>query len=135
MDLGIDIGTSEVKVVLVDDAGHVVGQAASALPISRPHALWSEQDPRDWWTATSPRRALPPQPKPTAPCAASASGQMHGACCSTPTACCARHRLTALHAEVRARTPCPASADTGNIAMPGLPHLLWVRKTNRDLQR
>lgn len=52
MDLGIDIGTSEVKVVLVDDAQRVVGQSSSALPITRPQPLWSEQDPHDWWTAT-----------------------------------------------------------------------------------
>jgi xylulokinase len=52
MDLGIDIGTSEVKVVLVDDAQRVIGQASSAVPISRPHPLWSEQDPQDWWKAT-----------------------------------------------------------------------------------
>ena len=51
-DLGIDIGTSEVKVVLVDEAQHVIGQARGAVPISRPQPLWSEQDPADWWIAT-----------------------------------------------------------------------------------
>ena len=48
MDLGIDLGTSEVKTVLLDDAQRVVGQAHSAVAISRPHPLWSEQDPHDW---------------------------------------------------------------------------------------
>jgi len=39
MDLRIDIGTSEVKLVPIDDAQRVVGQAHSAVPISRPQAL------------------------------------------------------------------------------------------------
>ena len=52
MDIGIDIGTSEVKALLLDDAQAVVGTAHAPLPISRPHPLWSEQDPHDWWTAT-----------------------------------------------------------------------------------
>ena len=51
MYLGIDIGTSSVKSVLVDDADRVVQAADAPLPISRPRPLWSEQDPLDWWHA------------------------------------------------------------------------------------
>ena len=53
MYLGIDIGTSAVKAAVVDDNGSVVDQASSALGVSRPHPLWSEQDPADWWSATN----------------------------------------------------------------------------------
>ncbi|MBN9538030.1 MAG: xylulokinase [Alphaproteobacteria bacterium] len=52
MHLGIDIGTSGVKAVLVDAADRVVAEAASApLVVSRPQPLWSEQDPAAWWQA------------------------------------------------------------------------------------
>jgi activator of 2-hydroxyglutaryl-CoA dehydratase len=47
MYLGIDVGTSSVKAVLMDGAGTVVKQASASLSVSRPHPLWSEQDPAD----------------------------------------------------------------------------------------
>ena len=59
MDVGVDIGTSEVKVVLIDDAQRVAGQAHGAVAIPQPRPLWSEQGPTDWWattTATNPLR-------------------------------------------------------------------------------
>jgi xylulokinase len=52
MYLGIDIGTSGVKAVLVDAGDRVVAQATAPLAVSRPRPLWSEQDPADWWAAT-----------------------------------------------------------------------------------
>src|SRR5947209_2938771 len=51
MYLGIDLGTSELKVVIVDRDHRVVASEAEPLAISRPHPLWSEQDPADWWSA------------------------------------------------------------------------------------
>ena len=47
--LGIDLGTSEVKLLLLDKGGSVVGQAGAALDVQRPQPLWSEQDPEAWW--------------------------------------------------------------------------------------
>jgi len=52
MYLGIDIGTSGVKSVLVDDADGTHAEATAPLTVSRPRPLWSEQDPLDWWRAT-----------------------------------------------------------------------------------
>ncbi|WP_255354408.1 FGGY family carbohydrate kinase, partial [Pelomonas sp. Root405] len=52
MYLGIDLGTSEVKLLLLDGAGRIVGTAGSALSLSSPEPLWSEQNPADWWRAT-----------------------------------------------------------------------------------
>ncbi len=46
--LGLDIGTSSVKALLVDEDQRVVAEASSALEVSRPHPLWSEQNPEDW---------------------------------------------------------------------------------------
>ena len=51
MYLGIDLGTSAVKVVLADENDSIVGDASAALEVSRPAPLHSEQDPEDWWTA------------------------------------------------------------------------------------
>ena len=51
MFLGIDLGTSEVKLLLLDDTGRIVGTAGGALSLSNPEPLWSEQAPTDWWQA------------------------------------------------------------------------------------
>ncbi|MBZ0227173.1 MAG: xylulokinase, partial [Bauldia sp.] len=50
--LGIDIGTSAVKAVLVDEAETVLAEAAAPVPTRQPKPGWSEQDPDDWWRAT-----------------------------------------------------------------------------------
>ena len=51
--LGIDIGTSGVKALLIDENGKALGEAsAPAIEPVRPHPGWSEQNPTDWWTAT-----------------------------------------------------------------------------------
>jgi xylulokinase len=51
--LGIDLGTSGVKAVLVDGEQNVIAQATAPLTVSRPQPLWSEQDPESWWYATN----------------------------------------------------------------------------------
>ncbi|WP_111431888.1 xylulokinase [Rhodobacteraceae bacterium DSL-40] len=52
MYLGIDLGTSGVKAVLIDDEQRIVAEQASRpLAVSRPHRGWSEQDPALWWQA------------------------------------------------------------------------------------
>lgn len=49
--LGIDISTSGAKALLIDEQGQVIATAGTALTLSTPHPLWSEQDPADWWQA------------------------------------------------------------------------------------
>src|SRR5919109_5340245 len=79
MFLGIDIGTSSVKAVLVDQCGTVADQASAPLTLSRPHPGWSEQDPADWWTATNRAvTALAAQQRRQVR-GIGLSGQMHGA--------------------------------------------------------
>lgn len=51
MFLGIDIGTSAVKSIVVDDNEDILATATAELTISRPQPLWSEQNPDDWWVA------------------------------------------------------------------------------------
>ena len=53
MFLGIDIGTSSVKAIIVDERDQEIASASAPLRVDRPQPLWSEQDPRDWWSATA----------------------------------------------------------------------------------
>ena len=53
MYLGIDIGTSAVKAVLIDADQRIVASESEALSVQRPHPGWSEQDPQSWVEATS----------------------------------------------------------------------------------
>lgn len=50
--LGVDIGTSGTKTILIDEKGVILAEASSTYPSYHPKPLWSEQDPEDWWTAT-----------------------------------------------------------------------------------
>ena len=52
MYLGIDLGTSSVKVVLLNDEQEIIGQHSQPLKVSQPKPLWSEQNPDHWWQAT-----------------------------------------------------------------------------------
>ncbi|MGI8592743.1 MAG: FGGY family carbohydrate kinase, partial [Nakamurella sp.] len=76
--LGIDVGTSSVKVVLINLAGHVLAQARADYSVQRPHKGWAETDPELWWSAildaTTQVRAASNVP----PAAIGLSGQMHG---------------------------------------------------------
>ncbi|HLJ54824.1 MAG TPA: xylulokinase [Chthonomonadaceae bacterium] len=49
--LGLDIGTSGTKTILVDEAGAVAARATAEYPLYSPRPLWSEQKPEDWWSA------------------------------------------------------------------------------------
>jgi xylulokinase len=50
--LGIDLGTSSIKAVIIDDQLNVLANASSPLPISHPRISYSEQNPSDWWKQT-----------------------------------------------------------------------------------
>ncbi|HUF11342.1 MAG TPA: xylulokinase [Rhodothermales bacterium] len=50
--LGVDVGTSGTKAVLIRDNGSIMGSASESYPLYTPRPLWSEQDPHDWWQAT-----------------------------------------------------------------------------------
>jgi len=58
--MGIDVGTTGSKTLLMDEGGQVVASATVEYPMYTPHPLWAEQDPADWWQATvdSIRRVL-----------------------------------------------------------------------------
>ena len=52
MYLGLDLGTSGVKAMLIDGDQKIVGSANGSLDVSRPHSGWSEQEPAHWVRAT-----------------------------------------------------------------------------------
>ncbi len=139
MYLGIDLGTSEVKALLLDGNGRIVGQAGAPLTVSRPQPLWSEQEPLDW------RRAMDLAVASLRGTHAEAfaqvraiglSGQMHGAVLLgeqdevlRPAILWNDGRSHAECVELTERAP-RLHAIAGNLAMPGFtaPKLLWVSK-------
>lgn len=58
--LGVDVSTTSAKALLIDDQGQVIAGKSTPLSQSIPRPLWSEQDPHEWWNATtsSIRRTL-----------------------------------------------------------------------------
>ncbi len=50
--IGIDVGTTGAKTLLINDAGEVLASAAPEYPLHTPRPQWAEQDPADWWAAT-----------------------------------------------------------------------------------
>ncbi len=50
--LGIDVGTSAVKALLIDEKGTIAGSSSHACSLRQPFIGWAEQDPEEWWTAT-----------------------------------------------------------------------------------
>ena len=48
--IGVDLGTSAVKLLLMDETGKILNIASKDYPISFPNPGWSEQNPNDWWT-------------------------------------------------------------------------------------
>lgn len=79
--LGIDIGTSGTKTLVVSEDGKILAEASQGYPLSMPKPLWSEQNPEDWWQATiaTVRAAVKKAKlKPADVKAIGLSGQMHG---------------------------------------------------------
>jgi xylulokinase len=79
--LGIDLGTSSLKAVLLREDGAVAASATRGYPISVPRPGWAEQDPEDWWRAASDTiRELLRQAavRPRQVVTVCAGGQMHG---------------------------------------------------------
>ncbi|HEX4234339.1 MAG TPA: xylulokinase, partial [Caldimonas sp.] len=144
MYLGLDLGTSALKALLLDADRRVVAVVSEPLAIRRPQPLWSEQDPEQWWTALD--RALlrlrELQPAPMAAVRAlGLAGQMHGAVLLgaddrvlRPAILWNDGRSAAQCDELTAALPA-LEAIAGNIAMPGFtaPKLLWVRAHEREV--
>ncbi len=143
MYLGLDLGTSGVKAMLIDGDQKIIGSANGSLDVSRPHSGWSEQEPAHWVRATEEAVAGLKAKHPKELAAVKGiglSGQMHGA--------------TLLDASDKVLRPCilwndtrsyieAAALDadprfrklTGNIVFPGFtaPKLAWVAKNEPEI--
>lgn len=77
--IGIDLGTSSVKVVALDARGAELAVSQVHYPISRPKPQWAEQDPAEWWAATCRGiREITADQGSWRVAAVGLSGQMHG---------------------------------------------------------
>lgn len=79
MHLGIDIGTSAVKAVILGEDGGLAHESSAPLDVQRPQALHSEQDPDAWWTAANQAVLSLPGEARRKVRAIGLAGQMHGA--------------------------------------------------------
>ncbi|WP_159588533.1 xylulokinase [Chelativorans xinjiangense] len=143
MYLGLDLGTSGVKALIIDDAQKVVASATGALEVSRPHAGWSEQDPAHWIRATEEALAALQMSHGEALAAVKGiglSGQMHGATLlddtDKPLRPCILWNDTRSHEEAAALDADPRFRRiTGNIVFPGFtaPKLAWVKRHEPEI--
>src|SRR3954468_11724062 len=132
--IGIDVGTSAVKVIAVADDGEVLERREVAYPLSTPKPGWSEQNPDDWWQATE--QALEGLTEGVA--GIGLSGQMHGLVTLDsgdrpirPAILWNDQRTGAECAEIEERVGFDRLVElTGNRALTGFtaPKLLWLRK-------
>lgn len=144
MYLGIDLGTSSVKCVLLDEEQNVIAQSSESLTVSQPKPLWSEQNPDEWWQATCRAvNTLKNQHQKVFSNlkAIGLSGQQHGA-----TLLDAQHRVlrpAMLWNDGRAFLECDILAERvpyysniiGSRLMPGFtaPKLEWVARNEPEI--
>lgn len=142
MYLGLDLGTSGVKALLIDDGQRIVASQTAEMHVTRPHPGWSEQDPAEWIAGTT--KALDGL-KASHPAALTAvkgiglSGHMHGATlidkADKVLRPCILWNDTRSHVEAAELDAIPAfRAISGNIVFPGFtaPKLVWVHKNERE---
>ncbi|MDU8942018.1 xylulokinase [Ovoidimarina sediminis] len=146
MYLGLDLGTSGLKALLVGEDQEVIASESAPLEVSRPHPGWSEQDPGAWIRACDAVLAALGRDRLAAVRGIGLSGQMHGATlldtADRPLRPCILWNDTRAHAEAAAMDADPAFRKiTGNIVFPGFtaPKVAWVAaqepETARALRR
>jgi xylulokinase len=134
--IGLDVGTSGVKGIAIDEDGGVVAVAEEPYPLSTPQPGWAEQDPDDWWRASQAVLSrLPDGP-------VGLSGQMHGLVVLDeadrvlrPAILWNDQRTGAECAEIERRVGLERLIElTGNRALTGFtaPKLLWLRRHEQE---
>ena len=137
MYLGLDLGTSGVKALLIDGDQRIVASATGHLEVSRPHPGWSEQEPAHWVRATEEAMLALKASHPKQLAAVKGiglSGQMHGATLlgagDEVLRPCILWNDTRSHIEAAALDADPRFRKiSGNIVFPGFtaPKLAWVK--------
>jgi xylulokinase len=133
--VGLDVGTSSVKGLAVDEHGHVIAVAERGYPLSTPRPGWAEQDPEDWWRAAA---EVLDEIDGAAALAIGLSGQMHGLVALgaderplRPAILWNDGRTQAQCEEIERRVGLERLVQlTGNRALAGFtaPKLLWLRE-------
>lgn len=142
MYLGLDLGTSSVKAIIMNEQGDVIASHSVSLAISRPHPQWSEQDPLQWWQATDEAILQLGRSYPMDQIEAiGLSGQMHGAVLLDAQQAVLRPAI--LWNDGRSFKQCQAleaqypqfKKITGNLVMPGFtaPKLQWVAENEPEI--
>lgn len=144
MYLGLDLGTSELKALLLGADHRIIALARAPLTVSRPSPLWSEQSPEQWWEALETVMAALRRSNAESLAAVRAmglSGQMHGAVALDAAGEVLRPAI--LWNDGRSAKQCEAlmahvprlTNIAGNLAMPGFtaPKLLWMREHEPEL--
>lgn len=143
MYLGLDIGTSGVKALLIDEKQTTIATANGALDVARPHTGWSEQNPDDWIKATRKAIGSLKENHGTQLALVKAiglSGQMHGATLLDEADQVLRPCI--LWNDVRSHKEAAVLDDnpvfrklTGNIVFPGFtaPKLVWVKNNEPEI--
>ncbi len=135
MHIGLDLGTSGLKGIVIDDTQTILAEANAPLTVSRPHDGWSEQKPAHWITAVDAvMAALRAKTDLSKVQSIGLSGHMHGATlvdkagqvlrpCILWNDTRSADQAAALDADPKFR------ALTGNIVFPGFtaPKLAWVK--------
>ncbi|AZB62405.1 xylulokinase [Cereibacter sphaeroides] len=135
MYIGLDLGTSGLKGILIDEEQRVLAEAVAPLAVSRPHEGWSEQSPADWIAAAEAVMDQLAAQGLSDVKGIGLSGQMHGATLLDASdevlRPCILWNDTRSHAEAAALDADPRfRAVTGNIVFPGFtaPKLVWVER-------
>ncbi|MFA0439941.1 xylulokinase [Vibrio sp. 10N.286.49.C2] len=142
MYIGIDLGTSGVKSIVMTADGEIIASSTVEIELSRPQPLWSEQDPQWWWDATCESiQSLRKLVDFGSVKAIGLSGQMHGATLLNSSGDVLRPAI--LWNDGRCAFECeqlealvPNSREiTGNIMMPGFtaPKVKWVANNEPDI--
>ncbi|MBN1976094.1 MAG: xylulokinase [Anaerolineae bacterium] len=139
--LGIDVGTSGSKAILIDAAGAIKASATTEYPLYTPQPLWAEQNPSDWWAATvsSIKRVLQEEGvRPADVAGVGLTGQMHGLVLLDAQGEVLRPCI--MWNDQRTAAQCAAITEkvglenvlrlTGNPILPGFtaPKIVWVRE-------
>ncbi len=144
MFIGIDIGTSSVKAVLIAEDQRILATATQPLSVSRPQPGHSEQDPQAWWQATQAVLASFARDQPEAMAAVEGiglSGQQHGAVLLDADEAVLRPAI--LWNDTRSQRECAELESAlpelrriiGNVLMPGFtsPKLRWVARHEPEI--
>ncbi len=142
--IGIDLGTSAVKLLLVNERGDILGEVSKEYPVCYPKSGWSEQNPADWWQAVKGGIAqLTADVDKSQIAGIGAGGQMHGLVVLDENDEVIRPAILWNDGRTQSQVDYlngvigkdVLSANTANIAFAGFtaPKILWMRDNEPEL--